>query len=315
MDLRQEFTFPSSDGDHQIHAVLWLPEGEVRGVVQLVHGICEYALRYEPFALFLTAHGFAVAGSDHLGHGLTVKDPSELGYFEDWWDLVRDVHSLREQMGERFPGLPYFLLGHSMGSFVARTYLMDYPGSLTGCILSGTGQESPATVALGKLLTGMGDPHKVNKLFYELSLGAYNKKFAPARTPSDWICRDEAVVDAYLADPLCNFQTSAGMNHAMMTGLEYIGDKNNLKKMDKATPVYFFAGDQDPVGAMGVGVRKVAGWFKEAGVEDVTVRLYPGGRHEMLNELNREEVFADTLKWIEEHMKKRGGNRTCHWYT
>lgn len=302
MGTRKEFTYPSSDGIHQVHAVLWLPDGEPKGVVQLVHGICEYALRYDPFARFLTAHGFAVAGSDHLGHGLTAKGPEEYGYFESWWDLVHDVRSLQLKVKEEFPDLPYFLLGHSMGSFVTRTFLIDYPGALTGCILSGTGQEPALTVAAGKLLTGLGDPHKVNKLFYNLSIGAYNKQFAPARTGADWICRDEKVVDAYLADPLCNFQTTAGMNHAMMMGLQYVADKKNLAKMDKDTPIYFFAGDKDPVGASGKAVQKVARWFREAGVKEVRVKLYPGGRHEMLNETNKEEVYADTLAWIEEHM-------------
>jgi len=282
--------------------VLWLPEGEPRAVVQLVHGICEYILRYEPFARFLTEHGFAVTGHDHLGHGLTAKGPEEYGYFTDWWALVRDVRALQLKVRETYPDLPWFLLGHSMGSFVARTCIIDYPDAFTGCVLSGTGQESALTVAAGKLLTGMGDPHKVNKLFYSLSIGAYNKKFKPTRTSADWICRDEKVVDAYLADPLCNFQTTAGMNHAMMRGLQYVADKTNLAKMDRDMPVYFFAGDSDPVGAMGKGVQKVAGWFREAGMKDVTVKLYPGGRHEMLNETNKEEVFADTLAWLEGHM-------------
>lgn len=297
----EEFFYPSADGVHSIHATVWLPEGEVKGVVQLVHGICEYIQRYAPFAAFLTAHGYAVCGNDHLGHGGSVKDESEYGFFTNWWDLTRDVYALRRTMGQRFPGVPYFILGHSMGSFVTRTYLMDYPGTVTGAILSGTGQESAVSVAAGKLLTGLGDPHKVNKLFYKLSIGAYNNAFKPSRTRADWICRDEAVVDAYLADPLCNFFTKAGMNHAMMEGLQYIGNKKNLQKMDKATPIYFFAGDHDPVGAMGKGVTKVAGWFREVGVRDVTVRLYPGGRHEMLNEINKEEVFADTLAWLEAH--------------
>lgn len=303
MASRQEFTFPSSDGVHQVHAVLWHPEGEARGVVQLVHGICEYALRYDPFARFLAERGFLVAGHDHLGHGLTARDASEYGYFDNWWDLVHDVRALQCKVKETAPELPYFLLGHSMGSFVARTFLIDYPGALTGCILSGTGQEPAVTVALGKALTGIGDPHKVNKLFYALSIGAYNKKFKPSRTSADWICRDEAVVDAYLADPLCNFKTTAGMNHAMMCGLQYVGSVDNLKRMDKSTPIYFFAGDADPVGAMGKGVQKVAGWFRQAGMRDVTVKLYPGGRHEMLNESNREEVFDDVLSWLEGHMK------------
>ncbi len=299
---RSDFVYPSADGVHQVHAVLWTPDGTPRGVVQLVHGICEYAARYTPFAEFLTQNGFVVAGNDHLGHGQTAKGPEEYGFFTQWWDLVRDVRGLQLKVKERYPHLPYFLLGHSMGSFVARTFLIDYPGALTGCILSGTGQEPAPTVALGKALTGLGDPRKVNKLFYQLSIGAYNAKFRPNRTGADWICRDEAVVDAYLADPLCNFPTKAGMNHAMMTGLQYVGSRANLAKMDKKTPVYFFAGDQDPVGAMGKGVKKVVGWFRDAGCQDVTLCLYPGGRHEMLNEINKEEVFRDTLAWLEKHL-------------
>lgn len=295
----EEFFYPSADGDHRVHATVWLPQGEVKGVVQLVHGICEYIQRYAPFAAFLNANGYAVCGNDHLGHGKSVKDPSEYGFFTDWGVLVKDVHTLRTTMGERFPGAPYFLLGHSMGSFVARTYLIDYPGTLTGCILSGTGQESGATVAAGRALTRLGDPRKVNKLFYKLSIGAYNNAFKPTRTSADWICRDEGVVDAYLADPLCSFQTTAGMNHAMMKGLRYVGSMKNLRRMDKTTPIYFFAGDRDPVGAMGKGVKKVAGWFREVGCQDVTVKLYPGGRHEMLNETNKDEVFGDTLGWLE----------------
>lgn len=302
MANRQEFFYPSCDGVHQVHGVLWLPEtGEPKGVVQITHGICEYALRYEPFALFLAEQGYAVTGSDHLGHGLTAGGPEEYGYFTDWFALTKDLYSLRKQIGSRYPELPYFLLGHSMGSFQARTYLIDYPGTVDGCILSGTGQEEALTVAMGKLLTSIGDPHKVNKLFLSISLGAYNKKFAPNRTSADWISRDEAVVDKYLADPLCNFPTRAGMNHAMMTGLQYIAKKENLAKMDKNTPVGLFSGDTDPVGAMGEGVKKVYGFFRDAGCQNVTMKLYPGARHEILNETNRQEVFADLLAWLEEH--------------
>lgn len=300
--VKEEFFYPSADGEHTIHAVLWRPEGPVRGVVQIVHGICEYALRYEPFAQFLTGHGFAVTGNDHLGHGQSVKDPSEYGYFTQWSHLVRDVRALRELVGEKLPGLPYFLLGHSMGSFVARTYLIDYPGTVTGCALSGTAHHPPVGVALGKLVTSFGDPKKVNKVFYALSIGAYNKSFAPTRTSADWICRDPQVVDAYLADPMCNFPTKGGMNHAMMTGLGRVGDLRELAKMDKSTPVYFFAGDRDPVGSMGRGVRKVYALFQKAGVRDLTLKLYPGGRHEMLNETNKDQVFADVLAWLEEQL-------------
>lgn len=302
MASRQDFFFPSSDGVHRVHGVLWLPEGEQpKAVVQISHGICEYAARYEPFALYLTENGYAVTGSDHLGHGQTAAGPEEYGFFTDWFALTRDLYTLRKEMGSRLPELPYFLLGHSMGSFQARTYLIDYPGTVDGCILSGTGQEGKLTVLLGSLLTGFGDPHKVNKFFLSLSLGAYNKRFAPNRTSVDWISRDERVVDRYLQDPLCNFPTRAGMNHAMMTGLRYIAKKENLAKMDKETPVGLFSGDADPVGAMGKGAERVYGFFREAGCRNVTMKLYPGARHEILNEINREEVYADLLAWLEEH--------------
>ncbi len=278
--------------------MLWQPEGEARGVVQLIHGICEYALRYEPFAAFLTSQGFAVCGSDHLGHGQSVTGPEEYGYFEKWEHLVEDARTLRARMGERFSGLPYFLLGHSMGSFVARTYLIDYPGTVDGCLLSGTAYYSPAAAALGRAITSLGDPHKINKVFYAVSIGTYNRSVSNPRTAADWICRDEAVVDAYLADPMCNFPTKGGMNHAMLTGLGRVADPRELQKMDKDTPVFFFAGDADPVGAMGKGVRKVYELFKTAGCRDVTVKFYAGGRHEMLNELNKEQVYADCLAWL-----------------
>lgn len=299
---KEEFFYPSSDGVHQIHAVLWKPDGPVRAAVQLVHGICEYALRYDPFARFLTGHGIAVLGNDHLGHGQSVNDDSEYGYFTDWRYLVRDVRALRERTAAQFPGLPYFLLGHSMGSFVTRTYLIDYPGDLTGAILSGTAYYSPGAVALGKLVTGFGDPKQVNKLFYKLSIGAYNKSFAPTRTGADWICRDPAVVDAYLADPMCNFPTKGGMNHAMMAGLGRVCDPKEVGKMDPATPVFLFAGDADPVGNMGKGVLRVERLLRQAGVRDVKLKLYPGGRHEMLNETNKDQVFSDVLSWLEAHL-------------
>lgn len=302
MGVRKEFTYPSSDGAHQVHAVLWLPEGEPRAVVQLVHGISEYILRYDYFARYLVTQGFAVTGNDHLGHGQTAEGPSEYGYYTDWWALVKDVRELRETVGKQLPNVPYFLLGHSMGSFVVRTYLIDYPGTLKGAILSGTGQEPAALVALGKWLTGIGDPHKVNKLFTALSLGAYNRQFKPNRTGADWICRDQAVVDAYVADPFCSFLPTAGMNHAMMGGLQYVAKKENLARMDKDMPVYFFAGDKDPVGNSGKGVEKVVGFFQRAGVKDITLKLYPGGRHEMLNETNKDEVYADIAHWLENHL-------------
>lgn len=304
--MMQEFTYPSSDRIHQIHAVEWLPQGEPRAVVQIVHGVAEYVRRYHEVAEYLTGHGFVVCGEDHLGHGLTVQD-GKYGYFgpKNGWDLVaRDVHRLRKLEGEKYPGLPYIMLGHSMGSFLTRTYLIRWPGTVDGAVLSGTGQELAPLVAFGRGLSGMIGSLRgreyVSDLVYDLSMGAYNKHFRPNRTCGDWLSRDTALVDENQKDPLCSFRPTVTMFRDMLGGIQLIGQKKNLERMDKNTPVYFLSGDQDPVGSMGKGVRKVEQMFRRAGCRDVTVKLYPGGRHEMFHEINRQEVMDDLLKWLED---------------
>lgn len=303
--MKQEFTFPSADQIHEIHAIEWLPQGQPRGVIQIVHGVAEYIDRYDHLARFLTEHGFIVCGEDHLGHGATAKGGT-YGYFapKNGWSLVvQDVHHLRELEGEKFPNLPYIMLGHSMGSFLTRSHLIGWPGTVDGVVLSGTGQEAAPMVALGKGLAGvvsaLRGPDHVSELVHSLSLGAYNRKFQPNRTGSDWISRDTEVVDAYLNDPACSFKPTVSMFRDMMGGLQWIADPKNLSRMDKHTPVYFLSGDQDPVGGMGKGVRKVAQMFRNVGCEDVTVKLYPEGRHEMFNEINRQQVMEDLLAWID----------------
>ena len=308
MEQLHTFSFPSSDGIHSIQVQEWRPEGRPRAVVQIVHGVAEHVGRYDQAARFLASHGFLVCGGDHLGHGRTVSD-GQYGYFapKGGWDLVvRDVRRLRELEGEQYPGLPYFLLGHSMGSFLTRTYLIRWPGTVDGAILSGTGQEPAPLVAFGRAASGalcaLRGPSYVSALIYQLSLGAYNRKFRPNRTTGDWLSRDPVMVDEGLRDPLCSFRPTVSMFRDMMTGLQFIGQERNVKKMDPSTPVYFFSGEQDPVGSMGKGVKKVAGLFRRAGCRDVTVKLYSGGRHEMLHEINRQEVLADLLSWLEGHM-------------
>lgn len=302
-----EFSFPSSDGIHICHARQWIPEGSPRGVIQIVHGVAEHIGRYDHTARFLAARGYAVCGEDHLGHGLTAG--GKFGYFgpKDGWDLVaRDVRRLRELEGEKYPGLPYVILGHSMGSFLARTYLIRWPGTVSAAVLSGTGQESSAAVSAAKVLSEAlcktRGADYVSKLVNNLSLGAYNRAFKPNRTSADWISRDETAVDAYLADPMCTFIPTVGMFRDMMDGLRFIADRDGLARMDRSTPIYFLSGDQDPVGAMGAGVRKVERMFRSAGCGDVVVKLYPGGRHEMLNEINRQEVLDDLLAWLESRL-------------
>lgn len=308
-----EFTFPSSDGQHQIHCSQWLPdEGQPKAVVQIVHGISEYVGRYDHFARLLADHGYAVCGEDHLGHGRTGKQDSLFGFFarHDGWTLATaDVRGLRQLMGEKFPGIPYFLLGHSMGSFLTRTYLCRYPGEVSGALLSGTGQEAGLLVGAGKFLANLIGLFKgydsVSPLVHSLSLGAYNKQFAPNRTTADWISRDETVVDTYLADPFCQVIPTVGLYRDMLGGLQYIASRRALSQMDPDTPVYLYSGDQDPVGANGAGVKKVYGYFEKHGTKDLSMKLYENGRHEMHNELNREEVFADVLTWLEQHCERR----------
>ena len=216
-----DLSYPSSDGIHAVHAREWVPEGAPRGVVQLVHGVAEHIGRYDQAARFLAAHGYVVCGEDHLGHGLTAG--GKFGYFgpKNGWDLVaRDVRRLRELEGEKHPALPYVILGHSMGSFLTRTYLIRWPGTVDAAVLSGTGQESAAAVASGKALAGamcrLRGPDHVSKRLNDLPFGSYNRAFKPNRTTSDWLSRDEGAVDAYLADPLCGFLITAAMFRDMM---------------------------------------------------------------------------------------------------
>ena len=309
MAIFREFTYPSSDGAHDIYACRWLPgSGQPRAVVQIVHGVSEYVGRYDHVARRLADAGYVVCGEDHLGHGNTAKQDSKFGYFgrHDGWTLVTaDVRQLRTLMGEQFPGIPYVMLGHSMGSFLTRTYLCRYPGTIDGAILSGTGQEPALLVACGKAIASLIGHIKgmdaVSPLVNALSLGAYNKQFAPNRTTADWISRDERVVDAYLKDPFCSVMPTVGLYRDMLGGLQYIASRRALSQMDPDTPVYIFSGDQDPVGSCGKGVRKVHGYFEAQGTKDLTLKLYPGGRHEMFNELNRDEVIRDLLAWLETH--------------
>lgn len=302
-----DFTFSSADGIHQIHAVVWHPtQGNPKGVVQLVHGISEYIGRYTHFATFLAQQGYLVVGHDHLGHGQTAHSPDEYGFFtqENGWDyLLQDVDTLQRQIAGQFPHLPYILMGHSMGSFVVRCYIATYPRHLAGCILSGTGQEATPLIkcalGLSALLGRTKGKACRSTLLTNLSTGAYNGHFKPNRTTADWISRDEALVDAYLKDELCRFYPTIGMYHDMFSGLSFLSKKSNLKDIDPALPIYLFSGEKDPVGGNGAGVRRVYQMLKDCGVGSVTMKLYPQGRHEMLNEINKEEVYQDLLQWLE----------------
>jgi alpha-beta hydrolase superfamily lysophospholipase len=306
----RDFTFPSCNGKNNVYVRQHTPDGVPRGVVQIAHGIAEHVERYDAFAAFLAENGFVVVANDHLGHGRTVRDSSELGFFGEtggWELVVGDMHTLHDMTAEHHQGLPYFLFGHSMGSFLSRTYIIRYRTGLDGVILCGTGQQSPILVNGGKLVSSIeikkhGPAYRSQNL-QNMAFGRYNDGFAPARTISDWISRDEAVVDRYNEDPLCGFLPSAGLFRDMMGGISYIQAQKNVNRMKKDLPVYFISGDADPVGENGAGVMRAYKSFLKAGMTDVTMKLYHDCRHELLNELNRDEVMEDILVWLESKLK------------
>ncbi len=303
----QDFYFQSSTGRTSIHALKCVPDGKPRAVVQIAHGIAEHIDRYRPFMEFLANNGFVIAGNDHLGHGKSIRVPEEQGFFAEkdgWWRVVDDMDKLHDIMSKEYPGLPYVLFGHSMGSFLTRTYLIKHPDKYDGVILSGTGHQSPALVlggnaaatVMAKLNGAMGDGAKLDSLAF----GTYLNKIENPRTKFDWLSRDSEQVDKYIADPLCGFVGKISLYRDMMQGIKFITDKKNIAQMNKEKPVYFMSGDGDPVGDYGKGVERAYKAFCDAGLHDVFMRLYPGGRHEMLNETNKEQVYQDILNWLNE---------------
>ena len=292
MSIVSEYFFPSSDGRTLIHVNQWTPAGrEIAGVVQIAHGVAEYGRRYEPFARFLCRHGFVVTANDHLGHGLSRMEGAPMVYLgeeDGWWHVVDDMEELRSRTARVFPDKPYFLFGHSMGSFLSRTHLIRHP--------------SKAIIAGGKLLTDK-ESRRLGKNAFsvrvdDIAFGAYNRHFAPTRTKHDWVSLSTENVDAYIADPLCGGDTSLGLFRDMLDGLACITKQSNMDKMDKEMPVFFIAGDQDPVGDMGKGVQKAYDCFRKAGLRDVRMKLYHGLRHEILNEATRQYVYQDVLDWL-----------------
>ena len=303
----QDFYFQSSTGRTSIHALKCVPDSKPRAVVQIAHGIAEHIDRYRPFMEFLADNGFVVAGNDHLGHGKSIRVPEEQGFFAEkdgWWRVVDDMDKLHDIMSNEYPELPYVLFGHSMGSFLTRTYLIKHPDKYDGVILSGTGHQSPALVlggnaaasVMAKLNGAMDDGAKLDSLAF----GTYLNKIENPRTKFDWLSRDTEQVDKYIADPLCGFVGKIGLYRDMMQGIKFITDKKNIAQMNKEKPVYFMSGDGDPVGDYGKGVERAYKAFCDAGLHDVFMRLYPGGRHEMLNETNKEQVYQDILSWLNE---------------
>ena len=303
-----EFTFLSSDGKTQLHGMLWEPEGvAVRAVLQICHGVAEHIARYDGFARALNEQGIAVAGHDHLGHGKSLPEGGTPVYFGDgntWNTVVDDIYVLHQRLKQRYPDVPLCIMGHSMGSFLTRTYLIRYPGTVKAAVIMGTGWQPQAAItgglALANAIAAVSGENATSELVTELAFGSYNKLFAPNRTKVDWLSADESNVDDYIADPLCGADATVGLFRQMLRGLRFNQTPGNIDRMDKNAPILLIAGQDDPVGDMGAGVRRTHDAFKRAGVRDVTLKLYPGLRHEILNEAAmRDTVYGDIGAWLD----------------
>lgn len=302
--MRTDFWYDSK-GAGKIHGCRWTPEGEVKAVLQIIHGIAEFVERYDTFANFLNSQGILVVAEDHMGHGQSINGDGIQGYFHGgWFTAVADSYQLLEDTRKEFPDVPYILFGHSMGSFFARTILCKYPDSgISAAIICGSGwQPAFALPALVKIIDGIckkNGEEKPNEKLQGMVFGSYNKKVEHIRTPFDWLTRDNTIVDAYIAHPLCGFTASAGLLREMMKGIHYIEQPAHLSSMKKDLPVFFIAGGDDPVGSYGKGIEKCVKEFKKAGMENVSCKIYPLCRHEILNEINKEEVYEDVYLWLQ----------------
>lgn len=311
MIIKKEFTFPSRNGMDRIHAYSWEPEsGNIRGIFQIIHGMQEYVERYEEFAIFLAKEGFLVVGEDHLGHGKTAASDKDLGYFTQHAAdtvLVRDSHRLKKIIEEKHPGVPYFIMGHSMGSFILRKYLAMYGKGISGAIVAGTCSKplfisNMAIFCTRVLKLFRGDRFK-SRFITRMAFGAYLKKIPNPKTPSDWLTRDDEVVKKYRRDKFCTFKFSVNGYRALFKLIRFVCNPNNLTKISKDMPILIASGMEDPVGNYGKDPVKVYEQYCKLGIKDVQLKLYNECRHEIISELNKEEVHNDILAWVNAHIK------------
>ena len=307
--MKKHISFPSSDRKTKLHAVIWAPETAPRAILQISHGMVEYVERYEGFAKFLNEHGILVAGNDHLGHGDSYTEEWQKGYFaKEKGDIcaLQDLHRMTLLLQKKYPDIPHFLFGHSMGSFFTRRYLCMYPNDIDGAIICGTGWKPAPVLKSGLLIVKLlsflrGDQFR-SVFVTKLAFGNINKAFEPVKTSKDWLSRDIDVAEKYLADPKCGFLFTLNGYRTLFRSMLLAQDKMQLQKMDEDLPILFISGEMDPVGDFGKGVKKAVNAFSASGMQDVECILYPGARHELINERNKEEVFQDVLEWLEFHL-------------
>jgi alpha-beta hydrolase superfamily lysophospholipase len=302
-------TLKASDG-HSIAMRRWDADGTPRAALLIAHGMAEHGARYAALAEFLAGRGITVHAIDHRGHGKSAARPEDIGHFADsngWQRVVADLQQAVMHVRSAHPGVPVILLGHSMGSFIAQGWAIEHGKHIDALVLSGSNFGSVVLYRIAGLLARLekfrqGARGK-SALLEFLSFGAFNNAFKPARTAYDWLSRDNAQVDLYVQDPLCGFRVSNQLWIDLLGGLVTVSKVSNLAQLPASLPVYLLAGDRDPVGQAGKGVTTLAEKLREAGSGDVTLKLYSEGRHEMFNETNRKEVFADLAAWLDARLR------------
>jgi alpha-beta hydrolase superfamily lysophospholipase len=310
-DFRLQATYPGDSTTIFVRS--FLPEvAPLRALVQVAHGMAEHSARYARFAKALTEHGYGVYANDHRGHGLTVTRREELGHFADekgWEKVVHDQLSLTTEIKSRHPGLPVFLMGHSMGSYIARSTALRSIG-LAGLILSGTSHDAALAMRGARLVAAAErlrlGPRGKSSLLRKMTFEAFNKKIDDPRTTCDWLSRDAFEVDKYLADPLCGFDSTTQLFWDMFGGMVEVFTEAELQKLPKALPIYILAGEHDPLNNGLAAIKKLHKALEAAGLTDLTLRVYPGARHELLNETNRDEVTRDLIGWLDTQLARRG---------
>lgn len=310
--MRKDFNFKSSDGKTEIHAVKWEPKDKPKAILQIAHGMAEHIMRYENFAKFLNSKGFLVCGEDHLGHGKTAKNKDELGYFaenEGHQLVVDDIKKLHDIISDENSDLPYFLLGHSMGSFLCREFIQCYGDCIDGAIVMGTGQQPQALLSFVKALCKIiakskGWNHR-SETINNLVCGSYNKRFKPVKTGHEWLSRDEKIAERYKDDKLSGYVFTLNGFYNMFDMISYIEKKDNINQIPKNLPILIVSGADDPVGSYGKGPKAVKKAFDAAEIIDVKIKLYEKNRHEILNELDKDVVYNDILNWMNSIIKNK----------
>ncbi len=306
---KTEFGILSKDQRHTLHVICWEPDGEAKGALQIVHGMIEFIDRYDDFARYLCSRGFAVMGHDHLGHGLTAGRDEDLGYFARAGGdqiVIEDMYQVTAEMKKRFPSVPCFIMGHSMGSFFLRKYLTIYGTEVDGAIIMGTGDFPLALAEGGKavawtLMKTKGRRHRSQKLS-DMVFKGYLSRIENPRTPMDWLTKDEAIVDAYCKNKYNTFLFTVSAFYDFFEIIEYDAKMKNFDRIPRELPVLITSGREDPVGSWGKGPESLYAKYRKKGLEDVTLRLYDGDRHEIINETDRDVVYADLAGWLESRM-------------